>query len=179
VGLLLEVTSPPIDTIVFLNFENFGGGLFLQFLNWWGWLIKNRNNKICYFGGGCFIFVRNQYDCQMIVQRLKKELQNDIDLSGKYYSVLSALNDLQLTEREVQLMSFIAVSGSISVPSNREKFCQVYDTTGATVNNMVSKLKKRNLLLKKDGKIVVNPLISLDFSNDITLEIKILHGGKA
>ena len=115
----------------------------------------------------------------MIVQRLRKELQDDTNVSRKYYSVLSALNDLELTEREIQLMSFIAVSGSISVPSNREKFCQTYDTTGATVNNMVSKLKKRNLLLKKDGKIIVNPLISLDFSNDVTLEIKILHGGKA
>lgn len=116
---------------------------------------------------------------KMIVQRLKKELDNDTSVSYRYYSVLSALNDLMLTDREVQLMSFIAVSGSISVPSNREKFCSTYQTTGATVNNMVSKLKKRNLLLKKDGKIVVNPLISLDFSNDITLEIKILHGGKA
>jgi ribosomal protein S10 len=116
---------------------------------------------------------------QMIVQRLKKELQNDTEVSHRYYSVLSALNDLELTDREVQLMSFIAVSGTISVPSNREKFCLTYQTTGATVNNMVSKLKKRNLLLKKDGKIVVNPLISLDFSNDVSLEIKILHGGKA
>jgi CRP-like cAMP-binding protein len=116
---------------------------------------------------------------KMIVQKLKKELQNDTDVSYRYYSVLSALNDLELTEREIQLMSFIAVSGSISVPSNREKFCQTYETTGATVNNMVSKLKKRNLLLKKDGKIIVNNLISLDFSNSITLEIKILHGAKA
>lgn len=115
----------------------------------------------------------------MIVQKLKKELQNDTDVSYRYYSVLSALNDLELTEREIQLMSFIAVSGSISVPSNREKFCTMYSTTGATVNNMVSKLKKRNLLLKKDGKIIVNNLISLDFSNSITLEIKILHGAKA
>jgi DNA-binding MarR family transcriptional regulator len=112
---------------------------------------------------------------KMIVQRLKKELDNDTSVSYRYYSVLSALNDLELTEREVQLMSFIAVSGSISIPSNREKFCSTYQTTGATVNNMVSKLKKRNLLLK----IVVNPLISLDFSSDISLEIKILHGGKA
>ena len=115
----------------------------------------------------------------MIVQRLKKELSNDTEVSYRYYSVLSALNDLELTEREIQLMSFIAVSGSISVFSNREKFCSTYQTTGATVNNMVSKLKKRNLLLKKDGKIFVNPLISLDFSNSITLEIKILHEGKA
>ena len=74
----------------------------------------------------------------MIVQRLKKELKNDTDVAYRYYSVLSALNDLELTEREIQLMSFIAVSGSISVPSNREKFCLTYKTTGATVNNMVS-----------------------------------------
>lgn len=114
----------------------------------------------------------------MIVQKLKKDLRNDTEVSYRYYSVISALNDLQLTTREVQLMSFIAVSGSISVPSNREKFCNTYNTTGATVNNMVSKLKKRNLLMKKDGKIVVNAIISLDFSKDVSLEIRIVHGGK-
>lgn len=114
----------------------------------------------------------------MIVQRLRKELQDDTAVSYRYYFVLSALNDLELTMREVQLMSFIAVSGSISVPSNREKFCLTYETTSATVNNMVSKLKRRNLLLKKDGKIIVNPLICLDFSKDVSLEIKILHGRK-
>lgn len=115
----------------------------------------------------------------MIVQKLRKDLRNDRDVSYRYYSVLSAFNDLQLTTREIQLMSFVAVSGSISVPSNREKFCKEYDTTGATVNNMVSKLKKKNLLIKKDGKIVVNAIISLDFSKDVSLEIKILHGRKA
>jgi DNA-binding MarR family transcriptional regulator len=115
----------------------------------------------------------------MILQRLKKELINDIDVSYRYYSVLSALNDLLLTKREIQLMSFISVSGSVSISENREKFCKNYDTTSATVNNMVSKLKRRNLLTKKDGKVVVNPIISLDFSKDISLEIKILHEGKA
>jgi hypothetical protein len=31
-------------------------------------LEKTRNNKICYFHGGCFIFVRNQWtnDCTTI-----------------------------------------------------------------------------------------------------------------
>lgn len=115
----------------------------------------------------------------MIVQRLRKDLRNDTDVAYKYYSVLSAFNDLQLTTREIQLISFVAVSGSISVPSNKEKFCKEYDTTGATVNNMVSKLKKKNLLIKKDGKIIVNVIISLDFSNDVNLEIKIFHGRKA
>jgi DNA-binding MarR family transcriptional regulator len=115
----------------------------------------------------------------MILQRLKKELTNDIDISYRYYSVLSALNDLFLTKREIQLISFISVFGSISLNENREKFCNSYKTTSATVNNMISKLKRRNLLIKKDGKIVVNPIISLDFSKDVSLEIKILHEGKA
>lgn len=91
---------------------------------------------------------------EMIVQRLKKELKNDTGVSYRYYSVLSALNDLMLTTREVQLMSFIAVSGSISVPSNRDKFCKTYKTTGATVNNMVSKLKKEIFFLRRMERLL-------------------------
>lgn len=177
VGLLLEVTSPPIDTIVFQILKILVGGFFST--SRLGGVLIEKTGIIKFVIFAEDVLYLLQTNKEMIVQRLKKELINDTEVSHRYYSVLSALNDLELTEREVQLMSFIAVSGSISIPSNREKFCSTYQTTGATVNNMVSKLKKRNLLLKKDGKIVVNPLISLDFSNDISLEIKILHGGKA
>jgi hypothetical protein len=153
------------------------GGLIITINNGGGVQIKTEIIKFVIFTEDVLYLLETNKE--MIVQRLKKGLQNDTEVSYRYYSVLSALNDLELTDREIQLMSFIAVSGSISVPSNRDKFCSTYKTTGATVNNMVSKLKKRNLLLKKDGKIVVNPLISLDFSSDITLEIKILHEEKA
>jgi DNA-binding MarR family transcriptional regulator len=112
----------------------------------------------------------------MIVQRLKKEVMSDIGLAEKYYLVLSATNDLMLTTREIQLMAYIAVKGSVSISSNRDEFCKKYETTNATVNNIVSKLKKMGLMIKKEGKIVVNPIISLDFTKDLTLDIKILHG---
>lgn len=115
----------------------------------------------------------------MIVQRLKRSVKEDSKVAQRYYSLLSALNDLLLTPREVELMGFIAVYGSISSPENRKSFCESYSTTSATVNNMVSRLKKRGLLTKKDGRIVVNPIISLDFSKDVTLEIKLLHERKA
>ena len=176
-GFLHDVTYSPINTKLFQILKILVGGFF-PITTWGGdGLLKTEIIKFVIFTEDVLYLLETNKE--MIVQRLKKELINDTQVSHRYYSVLSALNDLELTEREVQLMSFIAVSGSISVPSNREKFCSTYKTTGATVNNMVSKLKKRNLLLKKDGKIVVNPLISLDFSSDITLEIKILHGGKA
>lgn len=113
----------------------------------------------------------------MIVQRLKKLIPQDVSVAERYFAIISAFNQLGLTDREIQLMGYIVTSGSITVPSHRTQFCDVYKTTSATVNNMVSKLKKKNLLVKVDGKIVVNPIISLDFSKDVQLEIKLVHGG--
>ena len=112
----------------------------------------------------------------MIVQRLKKLIPQDVSIAERYFAIVSAFNQLGLTDREIQLMGYIVTSGSITVPSHRTTFCTVYKTTSATVNNMVSKLKKKNLLVKMDGKIVVNPIISLDFSKDVQLDIKLVHG---
>jgi len=112
----------------------------------------------------------------IIVQRLKKVIVRDIDVAEKYYAILSTLNGFELTERELQLMAFIAVEGSVSVSERRVKFCEDFKTTSATVNNMVSKLKKKQLLIKREGHIVVNPLITLDFKRDLQLEIKMVHG---
>ena len=40
---------------------------------------------------------------QKIVQKLGKEYDDKYELAQKYYAVLSALNNLKLTEREIQL----------------------------------------------------------------------------
>jgi len=112
----------------------------------------------------------------MIVQRLKKVSLKEDEIARRYYAILSTLNDFQLTEREVQLMGFIATAGSISISEKRQDFCTKFKTTSATINNMVSKLKRKQLLVKKDGHIVVNPIISLDFKKDLQLEVKLLHG---
>ena len=49
------------------------------------------------------------------------------------------------------------------------------DTTTATINNIVSKLKKQFIFLKNDGKIEVNPVIVLDFKKNLNLVIKLTH----
>lgn len=112
----------------------------------------------------------------IIVQKLKKVVSQDVSLAERYYSLVSALNQLQLTEREIQLMAFMAMSGAEKF--DRREFCNAYGTTQATVNNMVAKLRKRNILVKSKNAVIVNPLISLDFSKDIQLEIKLIHGGE-
>jgi hypothetical protein len=112
----------------------------------------------------------------MIIQKLKKDVYTDIELAEKYYSILSAINNLHLTEREIQLVSFTAIKGNITYANVREEFCKTYNSTSPSINNIISKLKKVGIFIKENGKVKVNPIIVIDFKNDLTLDIKLVHG---
>lgn len=109
-------------------------------------------------------------------QRIRKDSVDKYALAGRYYSVLSVLNDLKLTEREIQLVSYAAIRGNISSAGVREEFCKKYSTSSATINNMISRLRKVGVLVKDSGKVKVNPRIVLNFDKDVVLEIKLSHG---
>jgi hypothetical protein len=112
----------------------------------------------------------------MIIQKLKKDVYTDIELAEKYYNILSAINNLHLTEREIQLIAFTAIKGNITYANVREEFCKTYNSTSPSINNIISKLKKIGIFIKENGKVKVNPIIVIDFTKDITLEIKLVHG---
>jgi hypothetical protein len=112
----------------------------------------------------------------VIVQTLKQQLGDEYAIGEKYYSVLSSINNLKLTQREIQLVAFTAIKGNISYANIREEFCKKYNTSSPTINNIISKLKKINVLVKDGTKVKVNSLIILDFNKDVTLEIKLIHG---
>lgn len=111
----------------------------------------------------------------MIVQKLNSSIEESLQLAEKYYGIISALNSLNLTPREIQLISFTAVKGSVSYKPVRDEFCEKYNTSAPTVNNIISKLKKKHVLIKDNGKIKVHPVISLDFKNDVKVEILFKH----
>jgi hypothetical protein len=111
----------------------------------------------------------------MIVQSLKKVVQSDIQLAEKYYSVLFTINNLHLTEREIQLIAFTAIKGNITYANVREEFCKTYSSTSPTINNIVSKLKRLGVFVKENGKVKVNPKICIDFKKDLMLNIKLVH----
>lgn len=110
-----------------------------------------------------------------VVQRVKKSLSDEYALAEKYYAILSAINNLQLTKREIELVAFAAIKGSISYANHRAEFCEKYNTTTATINNIVSKLKKVNVFVKEKSKIYVNPFIVVDFKKDLNLVITLDH----
>ena len=111
----------------------------------------------------------------MIVQQLEKKSSDSLQQAYRYYSILSALNNLNLTEREIQLIAFMAVKGSISIMTNKEAFCELYGSSFPTINNIVSKLKQLKIFVKDNKDIIVNPLISLDFTKDVVLQIKLVN----
>ena len=111
-----------------------------------------------------------------IIQKMKNSSQDKYLLAEKYYSILSAVNNLKLTQREIQLIAFTAIRGNISYANIRKEFCEKYDSTSPTINNIISKLKKLGIFVKDGTKVKVNPVIILPFENDIILEIKLVHG---
>jgi hypothetical protein len=113
---------------------------------------------------------------KIIVQRLKKDVDSDMELAMKYYSILSSINNLHLTEREIQLISFTAIKGNITYANVREEFCKTFNSTSPSINNIISKLKRIGIFIKENGKVKVNPIIVIDFTKDLTLEIKLVHG---
>jgi hypothetical protein len=107
--------------------------------------------------------------------KFKKVVENDYAVAEVYYAVLSAINNLKLTQREIQLVAFTAVRGNMSYANVRNDFCEKYNSTSPTINNIISKLKRLHLLIKDKGKVKVNPMILLNFNSDLLLEIKLLH----
>lgn len=114
---------------------------------------------------------------KIIVQKLKKAEVDVYESAQRYYAILSAVNNLGLTERELQLVAFTAVKGNISYKYIRDEFCEKYKSSAPTINNIISKLKKLGVLVKDGSKTKVNPVITLDFENDVVLEIKITSNG--
>jgi Fic family protein len=112
----------------------------------------------------------------VIVQKLRKAEGDAFDVAQRYYTIISAINDLKLTERELQLTAFTAVKGNISYSNNREEFCKKYKSSAPTINNMISKLKKIGVLVKDGSKVKVNPMITLNFENNIVLQVNVSHG---
>lgn len=113
----------------------------------------------------------------MITQKLRKTVYDEFALAEKYYAILSEVNDLNLAKREIQLIAFTAIRGNISDKKHREEFCNVYNSTKATIGNMVWALKKLGIFTKDENKnTVVNPVIRLNFLMPLTLDIELRHG---
>lgn len=115
---------------------------------------------------------------KVIVQKIQKKVDSDIEKAIRFYSVIFALNEIKLPYKQLCLLAFTASRGSITSPAARSEFIKMFDSSLASLENMKQELVKSGLLVKIDRKYRVNPQISLDFSKDILLQINLKSGGK-
>lgn len=104
-------------------------------------------------------------------QKVRKRFESNFDVAVKYYSIMSVLNDFALTEREVQLISYMAVRGNIFNIEMKNEFCKEYKTSLATINNIVSRLRKVGILIKGEGNVKIRPVLFLNFENNIVIQV--------
>jgi len=109
-----------------------------------------------------------------IRQILRKNVKDEYEKAERYFSIISVINDLNLTSREIQLIAFTAIKGNISYANYKEEFVKKYNSSLATVGNIVCKLKKMKVFVKDGDKVKVNPVLKLDFNLQLLLEINIV-----
>lgn len=108
------------------------------------------------------------------VQKMRKGYTSPLRVAIKYYQILSALNNLKLAKREIELMAFTAIRGTISSSMAKNTFIDQFGSSKATIGNIIYKLSKIGLLVKDgDGRVVVNPGILVDFNNNIVIQLKL------
>lgn len=112
----------------------------------------------------------------MIIQRLARQYDEALEKAIAYYSVICTLNGIKLGNREIQLLAFTAVRGTITPKPAREEFAKLFGSSLHTIENAKGVLVKNKLLVKDGDMYRVNPVITLDFNQPLTLVITLNNG---
>lgn len=112
---------------------------------------------------------------KVIKQEINKKYSSDIEFAEAYYTMITQLNKIHLTNTEMSLLCYCAVYGTISTPPVRDAYIKEYKVPKGSVYNIVSKLQKLKLMVKIQGKIRVNPALQIDFTaNTYNLNISLI-----
>lgn len=111
----------------------------------------------------------------MAVTQVFKKDCSPLRRAQKYFAVLSVMNDFHFSEREVQLLAFIAVEKHIYYKEYKERFCKEYGSSLATVHNIICKLSKMGILVRENKKVKLHSKIHLDFTEELFLQLKLTN----
>jgi hypothetical protein len=107
----------------------------------------------------------------VIFQEIEKHCSSDTEKAIRYYTVLFSLNSIDLSPMDIKVLAFAAAKGNISLPGLRKEFIETYSSSSGSLENIKCKLIKLGLLIKDNKKCVVNPILKLEFSNEIKISI--------
>lgn len=110
------------------------------------------------------------------LQNINRKIKDPTDLARKYLSIIFLLNNIHITKRKMDLLSHMAIYGINSITSKTD-FCKKYNSSQATISNMISELYETKILIKEAGKVKLHPSLCLNFDNSLSLNITLdAHG---
>ena len=110
---------------------------------------------------------------QVLVKTIKKTYDDKIKAGITWFKFISAINDIKLAKRELELLAFINYRGTISSSSAKEEFVRIFKSSTGTISNMTGRLLKKKVLVKERSKIKVHPALRVDFTNDFIVRFYI------
>lgn len=113
----------------------------------------------------------------MVVQKIQNSVGGPFDLAYKYFSIISALNNLNLVKRDLQLLAY-SLERNLPINEIKDDFVEGFNTSLPTVGNIISKLYKLNVLQKDKRIVFINPVFLKDFNEDMLIAITFKHGDK-
>lgn len=117
-------------------------------------------------------FAFNNYNVEK--KKITKSYSSAFELAYKYFSVVTALNSIKLKPREMELLVFTSIKGTISTGGAKHEFITMYGSSMGTIGNIIHVLSKHKLIVKKDKKYIINPVLNISFEDGIllTLDLK-------
>lgn len=103
---------------------------------------------------------------EIVAQSIQKAYNDKLSIAEKYYRLLFDVNNMEVTDIQMQMIAYCAVRGTLSTPPIRDGFLERYKIAKGTFYNNIGKLLERKLLVKHNKKIRVNPVIMLDWTKD-------------
>lgn len=110
---------------------------------------------------------------QVVIQKLNKSEPTPIELAIRYFTIIAAITNTHLTPKQIELLAWTAVKGTISSGGSVSEFVAHFKSSKGTLENLKHSLVKKGFIIKTDGKYRVVPSLSLNFSSRVILQINL------
>lgn len=110
---------------------------------------------------------------QATLQKIASSSDSSFERAKKYYATIFIANSIEISQRELEMASFIGISGNIFETAKKKEFCELVGTSMAVAGNLISSLYKKKIVVKTNESITIHPAISLNFEQPIILEVSL------
>lgn len=107
------------------------------------------------------------------MKKITKTYSSSFEMAYKYFSIISLLNSIKLRNRELELLAFTLIKGTISTGGAKYEFITQHGSSMGTIGNMIDRLSKLNFIIKRDKRYIINPILQIDVSKPFELSVKI------